>query len=202
MLKKCEKVLLLSDVASFAETFTSLAMDIGVSLEVADKWTKMYRLNAETVILGSKYLENLNPSYYPKAVLILKEDENPAQYMKMGINRFIFDYRNQYELTLAMYRAETVTLHTSSRDIEETIKASGVYSFCFGNYDFRFDCNHFRYKGLPIYLCDSQKAYLAEWLLNAHKDNRKRMVLCNLRKKFGADFLSDVDRFGQIRRKK
>ena len=201
MLKKCEKVLLLSDVESFADTYTEIAQDVGVELSVSDKWSKLYRLNAEAVILGSKYLDMLNPSYYPKAVLILKEGENPGQYMQMGITRFIFDYRNRYELSLALYRAETVTLHTSSRDIEETIKASGVAEFCFGDYDFRFDRNHFRYKGVPIYLCDSQKAYLAEWLLNAHKDNRKRMVLCNLRKKFGSEFLSNVDRFGQIRRK-
>ena len=201
MLKKCEKVLLLSDVESFADTYIAIAEDIGVKLEVAGEWAKMYRLNAETVILGSKYLEKLNPSYYPKAVLILKDDENPGPYMQMGITRFIFDYKNQYELSLALYRQETVTIHTSSKDIEETIKASGVSEFCFGDYDFRFDKNHFRYKGVPIYLCDSQKAYLAEWLLNAHKDNRKRMVLCNLRKKFGSEFLSNVDRFGQIRRK-
>ena len=61
-------------------------------------------------------------------------------------------------------------------------------SFCIGDYDFQFDKNTFRYKGKSIYLCGSQKAYLASWLLNAHKDNSKRMILCNLRKKFGADF--------------
>ena len=46
---------------------------------------------------------------------------------------------------------------------------------------------------------DSAKRYLAEWLLNGHKDNKKRMILCNLRKRFGADFLINVDRFGQLK---
>ena len=50
-----------------------------------------------------------------------------------------------------------------------------------------------------IYLTDSSKKYLAQWLLNGLKDNSKRMILCNLRKKFGKDFLSDIDRFGQLK---
>ena len=202
MLKKCEKVLLITDVKSFADTYKALALDIGIEFQIEDKWNKMYRLNADIVILGSKYLEKLNPSYYAKAVVILKQDENPVQFMKMGVTKFIFDYTNHYELTLALFREEAITVHTSSRDIEAIIKASGTASFCFGDYEFRFDRNQFRYKNKSLYLCDSQKAYLAEWLLNSHKDNSKRMVLCNLRKKFGAEFLADVDRFGQIRRNK
>ena len=48
-----------------------------------------------------------------------------------------------------------------------------------------------------IYLTNTIKKYLAQWLLNGKKDNSKRMILHNLRKKFGNDFLSDVDRFGR-----
>lgn len=202
MLKKCMKALLITDVTSFAETYQEIALDIGVELTVAEKWDVMYRLNADTVILGSKYLEYLNASYYDKAVVILKKNENPSIFMKMGITRFIFDYTNTAELTVALFKNEAVTVHTTSKSLEDIIRISRVTSFCFGEYEFRFDKNYFGYKGKPIYLCDSQKVYLAEWLLNAHKDNGKRMVLCNLRKKFGHDFLSDVNRFGQIRRSK
>ena len=55
------------------------------------------------------------------------------------------------------------------------------------------------YKGKAIYVTKAQKRYLADWLLNGHKDNSKRVLLFELRKKFGNDFLREVDRHGQIK---
>ena len=83
--------------------------------------------------------------------------------------------------------------------MQELLKDCSVWNFQFGDYSFQFDKNKFTYKGKPIYLVDSQKRYLAEWLLNGHKDNSKRMVLCTMRKKFGKDFLADINRFGQLK---
>lgn len=70
--------------------------------------------------------------------------------------------------------------------------------------DGRYACVYhgiFFYKGKPIYLTSAHKKYLAEWLLTGNKDNSRRMILCNLRKKFGVDFLADIDRFGQPKRR-
>lgn len=201
MLEKCMTALLITDVESFADTYCQLAQDIGVKLRVESQWSSMYRSDEDVIILGTKYLEKLNKAYLAKAVVILKSGESPAKYIKNGIERFIFDYTNQYELILAFFRKETLVIHSSSDDLRKIVKDSGLTSFCIGDYDFRFDLNHYKYKGKLIYLVDSQKKYLAEWLLNGYKDNRKRMLLCNMRKRFGAEFLKDIDRFGQLRRK-
>lgn len=202
MLQKASKALLLSDVPSFARNYQALAGEVGVSLSVEKEWNIKYRANYEVIILGSKFLTDLNRAYYPEAVLILKEGESPAPYIKEGITRFIFNYKNNYELLCAFYKPEKVVLHASSNDLKTIIKECDVLAYNFGDYDFKFDKNRFLYKGKPIYLADSAKRYLAEWLLNGHKDNKKRMILCNLRKKFGEEFLKDVDRFGQIKEEK
>ena len=199
MLQKVSKALLISDVASFYNNYSALAEDIGVTLSVEPDWNSKYRVAADVVILGSKNIEKLNKAYYPKAVLILKEGESPAPFIKMGITRFIFNYKNKYELLTALFRVEPVIIHAADSDYDEIVKSSDVLSFCYGDYDFRFDKSQFRYKGKMIYLTDSSKKYLAQWLLNGIKDNSKRMILCNLRKKFGEDFLSDIDRFGQLK---
>lgn len=199
MMHKVSKALLISDVASFYENYEALSEDIGVNLQVESEWNARYRVNADVIILGSKNLESLNKTYYPMTVLILKEGESPAPYIKMGITRFIFNYKNKFELLTALFRPDPVIIHDADSEYIDIVKTSDVMSFCCGNYNFRFDKSQFKYKGKVIYLTDSSKKYLAQWLLNGHKDNSKRMILCNLRKKFGKDFLSDIDRFGQIK---
>lgn len=199
MLRKVSKALLVSNVASFYENYEALAEDIDVNLQVEHEWNSKYRVNADVIILGSKNLESLNKTYYPMTILILKEGESPAPYIKMGIERFIFNYKNRFELLAALFRPDPVILHASDADYDEIVRTSDVMSFCYGDYDFRFDKNQFKYRGKVLYLTASSKKYLAQWLLNGYKDNSKRMILCNLRKKFGEDFLSDVDRFGQFK---
>lgn len=199
MLRKVSKALLISGVAAFYENYEALSEDIGVNLQVEPEWNARYRVNADVIILGSKNLESLNKTYYPMTVLILKEGESPAPYIKMGIMRFIFNYKNRFELLTALFRPDPVIVHAADSEYADIVKTSDVMSFCYGDYDFRFDKSQFKYKGKMIYLTDSSKKYLAQWLLNGHKDNSKRMILCNLRKKLGEDFLSDIDRFGQLK---
>lgn len=201
MLEKSKSVLLLSDVESFSTRYASLAESVEVSMQVESSWGINYRVGQDTVILGSKFLKDLNKAYYPKAVLILKKDESPFPYIKEGIKRFIFNYQNDNELLFSLFKSEVKLLHSASVDLKEIIKDSGTSSYILGEYDFKFDANIFKYKGKRIYLAESQKKYLAEWLLHGIKDNKKRMTLCNLRKKFGSEFLSEIDRFGQLRSK-
>ena len=199
MLIKCKSALLLSDVVSFSNMYRQIADEAGVNLVVEDEWSDKYRVSQEVVILGSKYLEDLNPMYYQNAVLILKSDESPFPFMQKGISKFIFDYQNQYELFTALFKLEPVTVHAGNLTLEQILKESDVWNYQYGDYDFKFDKDRYYYKGKPIYLSDNQKRYIAEWLLNGHKDNSKRMLLCNLRKKFGADFLKDINRFGSVK---
>lgn len=199
MLEKVKTAILLSDVPDFYNPYVDMAYSMGVYMTVSDEWNDMCRLTSDVIILGSKYLDRVNVSYYSKVIIILRSDESPEEFIEKGITRFIFDYTNERELRFALYKTEAVTLHSSSKGVKESIKASGLTSFCIGKYDFKFDKNIFRYDSKALYLCDSQKAYLAEWLLNAHKDNSKRMILCNMRKKFGSEFLADIDRFGRLK---
>lgn len=197
MLTKCETALVISNQPAFFEPYRKLAESIGVKLITEPEWNTRYRVNADVVVLGSKHLDELSEQYYCKAVVILSTNESPALYIKRGVTRFIFDYKNQYELIVALFREEPIVINTQARGVAEAVADSGAPSFCYGDYEFKFSKDVYFYKGRQIYLQPAQKKYLAEWLLVGNKDNKKRMVLCNLRKKFGDKFLADIDRFGQ-----
>ena len=199
MLEKCKTVLLLSDVENFASMFRQLARAENVSLYTEAEWNVKYRVTAEKVICGSKYLPYLQKAYYGITVVILKAGEDPEQYMREGITQFIFDHTNQYELKTALFKQSKIIVHGASLDLKHIIEDSATEAFRCGDYDFNFARNNFLYKGRAIYLQEAQKRYLAEWLLHGYKDNKKRMIVCNLRKKFGADFLKDIDRFGRLK---
>ena len=190
MLVKCKSALLLSDVESFSKAYEAIAEEVGIELRVESSWSERYRLIQEVVIFGSKYLDKINPMYYLNAVLILKSDESPYQFIQKGITRFIFDYQNVNELRLALYKDVTVA------------KSYTISRYVFGRYDFDFGEDSFKYEGKNIYLTPTEKAYIASWLLGGHKDNAKRGILCYARRRLGSDFLKDIDRFGRIKEEK
>ena len=202
MLEKCSTALLISEVESFSESYCTIAKDVGVDMTVEKEWSVKYRMNKDVVILGSKYLPCLNRAYYPVAVVILKNNESPAPYIKEGINHFIFDFTNQYELITALFRKARILVNGASQELTEMLKGSGAVRFRIGDYDFRFDQNIYRYKEQPIYLQEAQKRYLAQWLLFGNKENKHRMLLCLMRKKFGESFLKDIDRYGRLKEEK
>ena len=199
MLKKVNKALLISDVASFSDNFSVLADDIGVALSVESRWNVKYRINAEVVIFGSKFIKDVNETYYPISVVILKNGESPAPFIRLGITRFIFNYKNNYELICALHKKEETIVHSTSVEYENIVKDSYIKRYSFGSYDFDFCRNTFKYNGKLVYFSNSEKRYLAEWLLNGNKDNTKRMILCNLRKKLGKSFLKDINRLGELK---
>lgn len=190
MLMKCKSALLLSSVESFSRMYTQLANGIGVRLVTESEWNRLYRVNQDVIILGSKYLDKVNESYYANAVLMLKSSEHPEDFIGKGIKRFIFDYQNANELRLALYKDITVA------------KSYTISRYTFGRYDFDFGEDSFKYEGRNIYLTPTEKAYIASWLLGGHKDNAKRGILCYARKRLGSDFLKDIDRFGRIKEEK
>ena len=200
MLHKCVSALLLSAQPSFSEPYKKLAEKIGVELVVEATWNEKFRVTTDVVILGSKYLKDLNNAYISRAVVILAPGESPAPFIKLGVRRFIFNYQNNYELLTALYCEDPVLLVSqTANDVKDSIRDSGTDTFCTGDYDFRFGRGVFFYRGRQIYLTEAGKKYLAQWLLTGNKDNTKRMTLCKLRKKFGSEFLADIDRFGQRR---
>ena len=199
MLQKSKTALLISAQPDFSDNYAKLAESIGVKLKVEKDWNNKFRVMDEVVICGAKFLPKLHHTFYSKTVVILAEGESPAPYIKMGISRFIFNYKNHYELITALFYERPVIIKTPVRSVGESIEASGLGRFEYDKYDFRFDKDLFYYKGKPIYIRNGEKDFLAEWLLTGHKDNKRRTFLCNLRKRFGADFLKEVDRFGRIK---
>ena len=197
MLKKVKSAFLITEVSAFAHSYTVIAEDAGVLLRTESCWNKRYRINADVLILGSKRFESINEIYYPVSVMLLKEGENPFPYIEKGVTRFIFNHRNNNELLYALYVEESSLVKDSSSEYEEMINNYKIQKYKFGDYDFDFKADRFQYKGKLLYIGSASKKYLAEWLLLGHKDNSKRMFLCNMRKKFGESFLKDVDRFGE-----
>lgn len=190
MLMKCKSALLLTPVGTFASSYRRVAREVGVELDVECDWNKLYRVRQDVIILSSKYLDKVNESYYTNAVLVLRSDEIPETFFDKGIRRFIFDYQSERELRLALYR-----------EVEQ-VRSYNVTHFAFGDYDFDFHKEEFKWKGRYIYLTTTEKAYIASWLLGGHKDNAKRGILCYARKRLGSDFLKDIDRFGRIKEDK
>lgn len=202
MLNLCSNVLLLTDIESFAETYRLLALSCEVSLRIEKEWNTNYRIKEDVIICGSKYLKNINRAYYQNIVLILKSSESPFPYVKEGINRFVFDFTDKKELLFAFYKEEKHLIASSDTDLKNILESANCQEYIKGDYEFHFDTGNFVWKGKPIYLSEANKKYLAEWLLKGNKDNNKRMSLYNMRTRLGKDFLREVDRFGQIRRKK
>lgn len=196
MLKKVNSALLLTSVDTFKASFEEIVKDLDVQLRVESEWDTRYRVAEDVVICGSKYLKDVNEIYKENLVLILKPNESIGEYVAKGINRFIFNFNNPLELMYALLYKEKTVVHAGAQNLETILVGCSFVSFNFGDYDFNFESNEYKYKGKEIYLCNSQKRYLAEWLLRHNKENNKRMILYHLRKKFGEDFLRDIDKYG------
>ena len=199
MLKKSKSALLISANEDFSSRYEALAKSVGVILYIETEWNTRYRVKDDVVILGGKHLDNLNEAYYDKAVVVLNEGESTAPYIQRGIQHFIFNYQNKFELITALFYQEPVVVRAQNMKVEEIIKEKGVNRFVQKDYDFRFDKDVFMYKGRQIYIRRGEQKFLADWLLMGHKDNKRRTLLYNLRDRFGKDFLADIDRFGRIK---
>lgn len=199
MLEHYNSVLLLSDNELFCKTVSSIAEELGVKIRCEAEWKKIYRVREDIIICGSKYLDSINEAFIPCTTVILKQNEEMFQYVRIGINRFIFDYRNKDELKYSMMKMEKEYIAGGSEDLQLLLSKATYKKFIQKDYDFQFDRNIYRYKGKLVYFSDFQKCYLARWLLLGIKDNSKRTHLCLMRKKFGRDFLADIDRFGGVK---
>lgn len=194
MLRTCSSALLLSNVPQFVNHISEIAKAEGVELDIADEWNTNYRLNNEVIICGSKYLPYLNVTDYHKIRLVLKSTESVTGFIQMGITHFVFDFNNKKEVSFAFL---VDSQGESSDTLSDIISKTGQSRFSNDRYDFDFKTNRFKYCGVGIYLRESEKIYLANWLLLNRKENDKRVLLCRMRKKFGKAFLKDVNRLGQ-----
>lgn len=198
MLRICSKALLLSSVSKFVSRISSIASDIDVELEVSEEWNTGYRMDAEVIICGSKYLDSISTDDYDKVRLVLKTDETVAVFLEMGITHFIFDYTNDKEVAFSFFVEETEK-QIDEMSLEDILCKTHRKVYEEGKYDFNFGTNSFKYDGVGIYLTEGEKAYLAKWLFLGNKENEKRILLYKMRKKFGKSFMKDIDRLGKYK---
>ena len=202
MLRKCSRALLLTDVENFGLMYKQIAEECDVSMRIEAEWNSNYRVTEEVIICGSKYLDDINVAYYPNVVLILKSSQKTYEFINKGITRFIFNHEDARELVYACMKADKVYVKEATKELKEITRESSTMKYIAGDYEFHFDTGKFKWKGRGIYLTKQTINYLAEWLLNGHKDNSRRLLLFNVRKKLGKEFLSDIDRFGELKEKK
>lgn len=197
--------MLITNDNALVERYTALAIEAEIDLKIERIWKPIYRVNTDVVIATSDRLYDIHPIFYTDLSLILNKGELPFNYMNQGVTRFIFDKDNDTELLFAFYKSDVVLPETpvqavKTEALNEVLATCSMVTFREGNYNFNFDLNQFKYKDKEIYLSDKDKIYLAKWLLKGNRDSNKRVTLCNLRKKFGKDFLKDIDRYGELKK--
>ncbi len=201
MLRICSNVLLLSGVSSFVNYVTEIANDIDTEIEVANTWSINYRVNADVIICGSKYIDCIGKEDYGKVRLVLKKEETVMTFIRKGITHFIFDYTDKREVAFSMFIDKDDKLKEDKVSLSDIISEAHVSLFHNDRYYFNFTSGTFKYQDVGIYLRKSEKEYLAKWVLMGNKDNSKRILLCKMRKRFGKDFMKDVDRKGNYTRR-
>jgi hypothetical protein len=183
-------------VSSFVNYVTEIANDIDTEIEVAHTWSINYRVNADVIICGSKYIDCIGKEDYGKVRLVLKKEETVMAFIRKGITHFIFDYTDKREVAFSMFIDKDDKLKEDKVSLSDIISEAHVSLFHNDRYYFNFTSGTFKYQDVGIYLRKSEKEYLAKWVLMGNKDNSKRILLCKMRKRFGKDFMKDVDRKG------
>lgn len=199
MLRKCSSVLLLTKDEDIAYRYAEWAGLLGVELSHEYDWNRMFRVGDDKVIADECFLGKINPMYLDRVTLIVSDTESfiENEYWD-SVDSFIFrPVSSDGTIVNSLYMQVGRLIHSSSADYRKIIEDSSVTLFKYGDYHFDFSEGRFLYKRNEMYLNNSEKKYLAEWLLHGNKDNSKRKILCNLRKKFGKGFLWDIDRTGK-----
>ena len=198
MLKRCSSILLLVNDTKLVERYEMLGLDLNINVRHETSWHPTFRIDCGSIICTPDFLDQINGEYISRVVVIV--NGTPAPYLKKGVERFIFDRANDYELICSMFmHGEIITKEAKPLEILTNCEKK---TFIAGRYHFDFERSIFRYNDKPLYIKEHEKKYLIEWLLLGHKNNDKRMMLFNLRKRFGNSFLRDVDRKGKLKEEK
>lgn len=186
MQRKCSSIILLTenhDYASFVENQAGL-YDIDFTSDTV--WRLSRKLKQDLILCSGKWLDEISSFLFDRVVVILKSNESPLPYIRMGIQNFIFSYKDVFQFE-----------YIFNKSFELPVKAEEKGLYCNGDYRFDFSREEFFYKGKSIYVSKAEKEYLSLWLLSGIKDNTKRYHLWNMRKRYGNGFLKEVSRTGE-----
>ena len=102
----------------------------------------------------------------------------------MGFSKFVFDITDDRQITASLIVNKESTV----------INIDGIFTT--DKYNFNFKYKVYKYNNKGLYLTKGEQAYLYLWLIKGIKDNSKRFMLYDMRRKFGKDFLSDISKKG------
>lgn len=200
MLKTCSKFTLITEDKWIQNAYDVISRNCDLRMKVCEKWDIKNRCDDDLIVCDSFFADTISDDYTHKTVIILKEGESFVPYRKR-FDRFVFNRENKNELTYALLRikldfkqeiAELTTIGSIIKEAGESVYSSGDYFFDFGN-------GVYKYKGKGIFLTEGNKIMLARWLLLHIKNGNARTQAYQLRRKFGADFLKDINIKGGIK---
>lgn len=187
MLSACNSILLLTKSKSFVEYIKDIADKCEVKVHSRDEWNPLYRVTEDKILCSSEWKDLINENNIKKTVILLKEGESFVKAKNKGFEQFVFNVKDERQI---MYAFLTV------KQVKKAVNIS-VGNFVDKDYRFDFTENCFYYKNMGIYLSETERNYIGNWLLKGFKDNNKRHLLFNLRKRYGKEFLSEYDFKGQ-----
>lgn len=165
-----------------------------IILDIEREWNVNYIARQSVIITDTSMISLINEELLPRTTLVLKETDNFTEYMNKVYN-YIFDMNDERQLIRALLTDRVDNITT-----QDIIRSHATYNK--GDYNFNFSVEKFNYKKRGIYLTKGQQKFLYAWLILANKDTSGRKHLCVMRKKFGKDFLADVDKKGNIKEEK
>lgn len=195
MLVSSKTALLLSKDTDFIARYETVAQMCNVELTVRSEWNGRYRINQDVVIAEGELASLVASEYRNRLVLVFS---GSIAEMRAKADRFIFNKENLQELIYAFLKIDNPVKVKDTRSVTSIVVSSGRSVFKESDYDFDFANSAFRYKGKEIYVSDGQKIVLAKWLLLGERGNNCYVQIHQMRKKFGKDFLSDINKYGEV----
>ena len=195
MLVSSKTALLLSKDTDFIARYETVAQMCNVELTVRSEWNERYRINQDVVIAEGELASLVASEYKNRLVLVFS---GSIAEMRAKADRFIFNKENLQELIYAFLKIDNSVKVKDTRSVTSIVISSGRSVFKEADYDFDFANSTFRYKGKEIYVSEGQKIVLAKWLLLGERGNNCYVQIHQMRKKLGKDFLSDINKYGEV----
>jgi len=200
MLKTCKSFILVTEDKRLQNVYEAVARSSEIKIKIMEKWDLLNRSTEDLIICDSYFADFMNEDYWFKTVVVLKQGESFVPY-RQRFDRFVFDRENKNEIAYSLVKikldvkrevAELTTVGSIISECGTSVYTNGDYFFDFGN-------GVYKYKGKGIYLTEGNKIALARWLLLHKKNSNTRTQAYQMRKKFGSDFLMDINIKGGIK---
>ena len=195
MLVSNSTALLLTKDEDFINKYKTVAQMCDVTLTVQSEWNKNYRVTQDVIIAEAEFASLIADTYRSKLVLVFT---GSIADMRTKADRFIFNKENLQELIYAFLKIDNSVKVKDTRSVTSIVLSSGRSSFKEADYDFDFASSVYKYKGKEIYVSEAQRVLLAKWLLLGERNHCLSAQLYLMRKKFGKDFLSNINKYGEV----